>query len=395
MTLHGSLQSPNHVKSVVPPGRRVCFLINSMEGGGAERAMANLINLLLPFLDAQQVELVLLDDFPCEQTLPPGLKVTTLPGRGTTLRSLLDLNRHWAKPGHRPDVCISFLARANIINVMLARRFRHKAIISERVNTSSHIAASRAEPVLARIIRTLYPRADRVLAVSAGVADDLVTRFGVRRQKISVIGNPVDGDRLIAMAKEEPGIDLPDDFFVGIGRLVANKNFALLLDAYARSETTSSLVILGQGPDLDSLRDQARGLGIEDRVIFAGFVRNPYPIVARARALVSASRAEGFPNTLVEAISLGCPVIATDCPSGPADVLGSDVARAWPWPEDAHGLLIPMEDVDAMAAAIRALDDDTVRRNYVEKATARAKDFGVTAATEAYLDILKEVFEPG
>jgi N-acetylgalactosamine-N,N'-diacetylbacillosaminyl-diphospho-undecaprenol 4-alpha-N-acetylgalactosaminyltransferase len=394
MNLQGNLRNMAPAPPVVPPGRRVCFLINSMEGGGAERAMANLISLLLPFLDPAQVELVLLDDFPCEQTLPRGLQVTTLPGRGTTFRSLLDLSRHWARRGHRPDVCISFLARANILNIMLARRFGHKAIISERVNTSSHIAASRAEPVLARIIRTLYPRADQVVAVSTGVADDLVTRFGVQRQKIAVIGNPVDGGRLKAMAREEPGIPLPADYFVGIGRLVANKNFGLLLEAYARSESPSSLVILGQGPDLDALRDQARRLGIEDRVTFAGFVRNPYPIVARARALVSASRAEGFPNTLVEAISLACPVIATDCHSGPADVLGSDAARAWPWPADAHGLLVPMEDADAMAAAIRALGDDAIRRRYAQKAAARAQDFGVNAATGAYLDILKGVFEP-
>lgn len=393
MTSQHGLSGAERPVSAAAPRRRVCFLINSMEGGGAERAVANLISLLLPSLGVEHVELVLLDDFRCEQTLPPGLKVTTLTGRGTTLRSLSDLNRHWSKPAHRPDVCVSFLARANILNVMLACRFGHKAIISERVNTSSHIAASRAEPILARIIRTIYPRADRVVAVSEGVAEDLVTRFGVSRQSIAVIGNPVDADRLATLARDAPAVSLPEDFFVGIGRLVSNKNFGLLLDAYARSGTASSLVVLGQGPELDSLRDQTRRLGIQDRVVFAGFVRNPYPIVARARALVSASRAEGFPNTLIEAISLGCPVIATDCPSGPAEVLGGGPARTGPWPDDAHGLLIPMEDRDAMAEAIRTLGDDAERRHYAGKAAARAKDYGVNTARAAYLDILSEVSE--
>jgi glycosyltransferase involved in cell wall biosynthesis len=356
MTLQRSLSEAERLISAALP-RRVCFLINSMEGGGAERAMANLISLVLPSLGAERVELLLLDDFPCEQTLPQGLRVTKLTGNGKTLRSLRELNKHWSKSTNRPDVCVSFLARANILNVVLARRFGHKAIISERVNTSSHIAASRAEPILARVIRAVYPRADRVVAVSEGVKEDLVTRFGVSRQSIVVIGNPVNADQLSTLAKEEPA------------------------------------VLLGQGSELDSLRDQARQLGILDRVIFAGFVRNPYPVVARARALVAASRAEGFPNTLIEAISLGCPVIATDCPSGPADVLGGRPARMDPWPDDAHGLLIPMEDRDAMANAISKLGDDAVRNNYAAKATSRAKKYGVTAAKSAYLDLLANVAE--
>jgi glycosyltransferase involved in cell wall biosynthesis len=392
MTLQRSLSEAERLISAALPGR-VCFLINSMEGGGAERAMANLISLVLPSLGAERVELLLLDDFPCEQTLPQGLRVTKLTGNGKTLRSLRELNKHWSKSTNRPDVCVSFLARANILNVVLARSFGHKAIISERVNTSSHIAASRAEPILARVIRAVYPRADRVVAVSEGVKEDLVTRFGVSRQSIVVIGNPVNADQLSTLAKEEPAVSLPKDFFVGVGRLVPNKNFSLLLDAYAQSGTASSLVLLGQGSELDSLRDQARQLGILDRVIFAGFVRNPYPVVARARALVAASRAEGFPNTLIEAISLGCPVIATDCPSGPADVLGGRPARMDPWPDDAHGLLIPMEDRDAMANAISKLGDDAVRNNYAAKATSRAKKYGVTAAKSAYLDLLANVAE--
>nr|WP_051508361.1 glycosyltransferase [Roseibacterium elongatum] len=362
-----------------------------MEGGGAERAMANLLGHLQPHLDGCDVDLILLDDLPRKQALPEGLRIVTLDGRQKMARSLVQLFRHWSGADRRPDVCISFLARANVINVLLAYRFGHHAIISERVNTSSHIAGSRAEPLLAWITTRTYPKAARVIPVSSGVADDLAGRFGVPRSRMSVIGNPIDASKLNAMAKAPPTIPLPADFFLGVGRLVPNKNFSLLIEAFAQSETSSSLVLLGQGPELEALNEKAEQLGVSDRVHFAGFVENPYPIMARARALVSASRAEGFPNTLIEAMSVGCPVIATDCPSGPADVLASVSARHAPWPDEAHGLLVPMEDRAAMAEAIAVMGDDATRKRYASKASSRAMDFGHDAVTKAYLDLIASV----
>jgi N-acetylgalactosamine-N,N'-diacetylbacillosaminyl-diphospho-undecaprenol 4-alpha-N-acetylgalactosaminyltransferase len=372
----------------VAAGTRIAFLINSMDGGGAERAMANLLGHLMPHLSACDIEMVLLDDLPRKQTLPEGLRTVTLDGRGSLPRSFRGLSRHWSRSDSRPDLCISFLARANVLNVVLARRFGHKAIISERVHTSSHIAGSRAEPVIAWMTRKTYPKAAHVIAVSAGVADDLAGRFEVPRSRMSVIGNPVDSDRLARMAGDAPATQLPGDYYLGVGRLVPNKNFNLLIEAFAASGTQASLVLLGQGPELDRLRDRAVQLGVGDRVQFAGFLENPYPVMARARALVSASRAEGFPNTLIEAMSLGCPVIATDCPSGPADVLACNAAVGAPWPTGAHGLLVPMEHRDAMAAAIRVMDDDAARQGYAAKAARRACDFGHAAVTQAYFDLI-------
>lgn len=365
----------------LPLGARITFLINSMEGGGAERAMANLLRHLLPHLSGYRVELLLLDDLPMRQFLPEGLRVHVLDGRGRIGRSFLELARYWQSSAHRPDICVSFLARANVLNVWLSRRFRHRAIISERVQTSSHIAGSRAAPLLAAITRLSYPRADRVIAVGKGVADDLSERFSVPPAKLSVIGNAIDAARLKQLAAEPSSVDLPADFFLGMGRLVPNKNFAHLLDAYAMAAPGPELVILGQGPQEVALRDRAKRLGIGERVRFEGFLENPYPVVQRARALVSSSRAEGFPNTLVEAMSLACPVIATDCPTGPAELLsGGD--------GEPSGILVPMEDRAAMAAAIGALCDDAVQQDYSVRAETRARDFGPEPVVEAYLDLL-------
>ncbi|EBA13101.1 glycosyl transferase, group 1 [Roseobacter sp. CCS2] len=369
-------------------GQRISFLINSMEGGGAERAMANLLSHLQSALAEQTVELILLDDLPRKQDLPENLRIVTLDGRGKMGRSLSELRRYWTSPDNRPDVCVSYLARANVVNVWLARRFGHRALISERVHTSSHLAGARAAPLLKFITRRTYPRADHVIAVSGGVSEDLSENYGVSPDIISVIGNPIDSDRLQALAAEPPALSLPNDYFLGVGRLVANKNFALTLDALATVPNAPSLVILGHGPEEGALRAQAERLGITARVIFAGFIENPYPVMAKARALVSASRAEGFPNTLIEAMTLGCPVIATDCPSGPAEVLEMTAEKGPPWPASAHGLLVAMEDDTALASAIKTLCDDTAQQDYAARAAKRAADFGHDAVIAAYMNLL-------
>lgn len=361
-----------------------------MEGGGAERAMANLLRYLLPKLSGDRVELVLLDNLKLHQTLPEDLSVVTLDGQGRMGRSAAQLYRHWASSNGPPDVCVSFLARANVLNTQLKRRFGHRAIISERVNASSHFAASRAAPLLRWIARRTYPRADHVVAVSGGVADDLVECFDVSPARLSVIGNPIDAKRLQALAGAEPSIDLPSAYLLGVGRLVPNKNFALILDALAATPEAPDLVLLGQGPEEGALREQAARLGISDRVTFGGYVDNPYPIIKGARALISASRAEGFPNTLIEALALGCPVVATDCPSGPAEVLESEPKREPPWPETSHGLLVPMDDHGAMVAAISAICNDAVRQDYAARAQKRALYYGHEAVVSAYLELLSK-----
>jgi len=359
-----------------------------MEGGGAERGMSNLLRYLEPHLSSCNVELLLLDDLPIVQNLPEGIHVERLDGRGSLRRSYSELSRHWQRFNKKPDVCISFLTRSNCLNIWLKRKFGHRAIISERVHTSSHLGASRFAPLYKKITRATYPHADHIVAVSAGVADDLALNFGVARDKTSVIGNPIDGDRLAHLAEAQPSIPLPTDYFLGVGRLVPNKNFALLLKAYAQVQNAPDLVILGQGGEESQLKAQAQMLGIEERVHFAGYVDNPYPIMNKARALISTSRAEGFPNTLIEAMSLGCPVVATDCPSGPAEVLNTSAHKRGPWPSSACGMLIPMEDADALAAAMTLFCDNEIRDDYSSRAKERARDFGTNSIIESYLQIL-------
>lgn len=372
----------------LPENARLTFLINSMEGGGAERALANLLRHLKPHLAGVQTELVLLDDKPNVQSLPGGISVNVLDGRGSLLRSYRELSRHWKNADQRPDICISFLARSNVLNAWVAKRIGYRSVICERVHTTAHLSGVGHSMISKFMTRMCYPRADHVVAVSEGIADDLVQNFGVDRSRLTVIGNPIDAQHLNALADEAPNFEPPEDFLLGVGRLVANKNFSMVLHAISKVPDAPPLVILGQGPEEDMLRDLARNLGLENKVHFAGYVENPYPIMRRARALVSASRAEGFPNSIVEAMSLGCPVIATDCLTGPAEILMSESQTEPPWSKDSAGILVPLEDVDAMSKAISSMCDDGVRRDFSARARKRSGAYGIVEVVSEYLAVL-------
>ncbi|PRY26824.1 N-acetylgalactosamine-N,N'-diacetylbacillosaminyl-diphospho-undecaprenol 4-alpha-N-acetylgalactosaminyltransferase [Aliiruegeria haliotis] len=368
--------------------RRVTFLINSMEGGGAERAMANLLSHLRQPLSGWDVELVLLDDLPVVQDIPEWVDVVTLDGRGSMFRSARQLARHLRR--NPPSVCVSYLARSNCLNVLLSPVSSHRAVISERVQTSSHLATSRVGALYRGITRLAYPRAASVIAVSGGVADDLVANFAVPRDKTVVIGNPIDAAALETAAQEPPATALPDRFILAVGRMVVNKNFEMLIEGYDRVRPEEDLVILGEGPERPKLEAMVSARGLQGRVHMPGFVKNPYPVMARAAYLVSCSNAEGFPNTIIEAMTLGLPVIATDCPSGPFDVLRGEGAREGGKRGNARdGLLIPMNDVDALADGMMHYSVAVQRADYAARAKERARDFGVETVVEAYLNVIE------
>ncbi len=229
-----------------------------------------------------------------------------------------------------------------------------------------------------RAMRRWYPRADGVICVSAGVAADLAALVPLPPGRLQVIHNPV--------VTTEPGGPpahpwLADDgppVILGVGRLTRQKAFATLLRALALVATTPPprLVILGEGGDRGPLLRLAAELGVAERVALPGFVANPRAQMARARLFVLSSDWEGFGNVLVEAMSTGTPVVSTDCPSGPREILR----------DGALGALVPPGDPAALAAAIDAelrapgVSADALR--------ARAADFAPARVAERYRVLL-------
>ena len=151
-----------------------------------------------------------------------------------------------------------------------------------------------------RIIARAYRGADAVIVTSQGVAADLAGRFGLKRDKLVVIGNPVDTGAIQEAVRETPSIALPDRFIVAVGRLARQKGFDLLLRAFAALDDRDlHLVVLGKGPEESALRSLAVSLGVGGRFHLPGFLANPWPVVARAKSFCLSSRWEGFGHVVV------------------------------------------------------------------------------------------------
>jgi glycosyltransferase involved in cell wall biosynthesis len=231
-------------------------------------------------------------------------------------------------------------------------------------------------------MRTHYRRTDAMVAVSGGVADALAGMSGLPRERIAVIPNPVVSPRLHELAKApapHPWLeaDAGCPVVVGVGRLTAQKDFDTLIRAFARLRAARRcrLLILGRGDLLGSLQELARREGVADDVAFPGFVDNPYAYLARARLFVLSSRWEGSPLVLTEALALGVPAVATDCPSGPREILQAG----------RHGPLVPVGDVGRLAAAMETTLASPPEAQRLRDAVA---DYTVEASARRYLKIL-------
>ena len=241
---------------------------------------------------------------------------------------------------------------------------------------------------LTAALRRAYGMADAVVAVSRGVADDLAAVTGLPREAISVIYNPVVDGRLGQLASAplghpwfRPG---ESPVLLAVGRLAPQKDYPTLIRAFAQVRATrpARLLILGDAKSPEdtereraALMGLAAGEGAAEDVEIAGFAANPAAYMARAALLVLSSRHEGLGNVLIEALACGCPVVSTDCPHGPAEILD----------HGAYGRLVPVGDSEAMAAAILATLEKPPDR---ELLCRRGAEFTVERAVDAYLDLL-------
>ena len=234
----------------------------------------------------------------------------------------------------------------SIKSALLARRFcRHKPrVVAKLTNHQSTILRRRLKRILAF---WAYPYADRFVAVSEGVKEDFVETFGVDRSRISVIYNPVitrDFPSRAAARLENDRSEVQVPLIIAAGRLAWQKGFDVLVDAFwqFRKSRDGKLIILGEGAERAVIEAQIEKRGLTGDVELRGYVADPVPWMARASLFVLSSRHEGLGNVLVEALAAGAPVVSTDCPSGPREIL-----------EDGKlGQLVPVDDVEALADAM-------------------------------------------
>lgn len=343
----------------------IAIFLPSLAGGGAERMMLNLAQGLV----AAGIELDLVVGSaagPYRDLVPANCDLVDL-GAGRVLTALPGLVRYLRR--RRPTVLLAAMDHANLIALWarsLARVPTRVAVsVRSTLSQEARHAPSLAGRVLPRLARVFYPQACAVIAVSQGVADDLTRLIGAGRARVLVIPNPVVTPELAAQAAERPDHPwfqpgLPPAPGAGLepakapvilaaGRLTPQKDFPTLIRAFARVRAGRDcrLLILGEGNARPALAALIAELGLGDQAALVGFQSNPYPYLARAALFVLSSAWEGSPNVLTEALALGIPVVATDCPSGPAEVL--DGGR--------FGPLVPVGAVDALAAAMAATLD--------------------------------------
>jgi glycosyltransferase involved in cell wall biosynthesis len=364
---------------------RVGFFLPTLDGGGAERALLTLAAQLRATGD-DAVLIVGNASGALRDQLPTRLPVmdldrarirSTLPALVGALRAL------------RPRCVISTLDHANILSIAAARLAGTGTTPIVRVaNTQSQAMAGATvrEQLVMRAVRFVYPFAGAVVAPAHHVADDLVTFARVRRTKIHVIPNPVVDDDLrtrAAMPADHPWFQPGQPPVVlGVGRLVHQKRFDLLVDAFnhVRSRHDARLLILGYGPDRDPLLRRARAHGLGDDVSLPGFDPNPLRFMARAGVVASTSRYEGLPAVLIQALACDAKVVATDCPGGSAEVLG----------HGAYGNLVRSTDPqvfgDALLSALRA-DPTTNDRASWDRYT-------VDTAVQGYRTLIAAVTDP-
>ena len=234
--------------------------------------------------------------------------------------------------------------------------------------------------VLPLLVRTHYPFADSVIGVSSDITREFITDYGLDPRFCTTVENPVDVDRIATMAEESVehswfSGDVP--VIVGVGRLVGFKQFSVLLSAFhgLHQRTEARLVMLGGGPRKDVLKQQSKERGIGEQVDFLGFVDNPYKYMLRADLLAHSSRYEGFGLVLVEALACGTPVVATNCPGGPSDILN----------DGEYGELVDVGDPRGLADAMaRTLDDPPDPDRLVE----RAQHYRVEKVADRYAEVI-------
>jgi glycosyltransferase involved in cell wall biosynthesis len=360
----------------------VALFLPSLAVGGAERAVLGAARLL--HARGHDVALVLgVAEGPLLDEIPTDVPVVVL-GQPRTSRAVPALVRYLRAA--RPSTLIPGMIQASVTADLAATLARTGTVVVPRLaNTHSAVRQGVTTPwerLLVAASARAYRRAPLLIAPSQGVADDVVASAGVDAARVRIAPNPVVDQRVLSAAQRPashrffaPGAP---PVVLSVGRLVWQKDIVGLVEAFAavQARTAATLLVLGDGPERSAVVARARELGIADVVDAPGFDPDPFPAMAQAGAYVLASRYEGSPAALIQALACGTPIVATDCPSGPREVL--DGGR---W-----GTLVPVGDRTALADAIT----QQLGRGRVDRPASAWARWSEGASADAYEALVRE-----
>ena len=367
------------------PERRIALFLPSLAGGGGERSLLEVARHLV-----QHGFIVDMVVTRCGgalwESVPEHVRLINLQSR-KTLTCLPKLIRYIRR--ERPAVLISAVDFANLAG-LLAKKFfasRLRLIVIQHIHfTANYQASGFLSRMALRLTAWVLPVADAIVSVSSDVAEDLQRLLPrTATGQVHFIPNPVVTPALLEQARLPVAHswfgDPATPVVLTAGRLfIRQKDQPTLLNAFAEvlESRSAKLVVLGEGPDKAGLTDLARQLGIHGSVDFVGFQTNPFAYMARAQVFVLSSAYEALPTVLIEAMACGVPVVATDCPSGPREIL-----EGGKW-----GRLVPVGDWRLLARGVLDTLDDPIPS---ERLVARAKRYSSTASVDQYLALLNRL----
>ncbi|REE57514.1 glycosyltransferase involved in cell wall biosynthesis [Paenibacillus taihuensis] len=358
---------------------KLMLLTPSLQGGGAERVMVN----LLKHFDRERIEPVFMTpnfSGPYTKLLPKDVEVIDL-GITRVRYMLPKLLKEVNKA--KPDVILSTLEQLNLA-LLLAKPFirRQTKLVIREANLPSktlHAYSSYRKWIYHTMYRRLYSQADRIIAQSDMMRSELLAFTGVQESRVKTINNPIDIDAISQLTRgPNPFLGTSGKNIVSVGRLEYQKGYDLLIQAFklvTLQHPNSNLYLLGEGSLRSELAQLAESLGIARNVHFAGFTENPYLYMKHADLFVLSSRYEGFPNVVLEALACSAKIVSVDCESGPRDILS----------RLEYGLLVPRENISALAEGmLRGLQDEQIGSN----GFVRAMDYDCRKITELYEKVL-------
>lgn len=364
--------------------KKIMFFLFSLSGGGAERTVVNIINNL----DQTKFEPLLVlgtdknNDY--YYLLNKNIRVRVL---GCTKLRYCTLKLSKCIKQEDPDLLFSTINANNII-LLLAKILSFSkvpTIVREANNRTQSGSVTFFNKIITKILYNYF--SDKVISLSEGVKNDLIRNFHVREQKINVIYNPIEVDKIQALSKEvvhDFNKNKNEKILVAVGRLVEQKDFKTLIKAFNRvsKEVNVRLVILGKGPKEKELKQLAEDMGIQHKIEFLGFKQNPYKYMRLADVFILSSKWEGFGHVIVEAMSTGTPVISTNCQSGPEEIIK----------DNKYGILTPVgNDKELSEVTISLLKDKKMQNELRERGRERAKDFDVKKIAHKYEEVFDEV----
>jgi glycosyltransferase involved in cell wall biosynthesis len=374
----------------VTPKTRICFVLPSLAGGGAERVAVDIVNALDPSQWDRAMYLSAREG-PYLDLLDRAVRLTTS-SRTSRIGRWLELRRYMR--AERPQLVVSFLSYFSTVSATRAAGIGARVVFNQGTPTTAFLADRDYDwrrgwrrRLFSLATRVGYRLADAIVATSQGVAEDLVASFGVPPARIRVVHNPVDLIAIAAAAREplEPADEgvWSRPAIVAAGRLADAKNYPLLIEAFnlLRQTMPARLFILGQGDREAQLRAQIAELGLGHDVVLCGFQRNPWKYIARADVFAMSSTYEGFGNVLVEAMACGVPVVATRSPGS------REVVR-----DGSDGLIVDRHEPAPLAEALgRVLSDAPLRARMAVEALRSAQRFALPAIVAAHDRVFREV----